>query len=141
MAVGYFWTEPAYLTNLYNLDQAHFVAVTLVMTIVAVLKAIMFYLILRLLVERKPDMAQPFKHEFRRFISLLVYLAAGIGLFSYYGYRYSLWLTTLGLEMADLQALHISGADVWLFMAVILFVIGQIVKRGIEIQAENELTI
>jgi hypothetical protein len=43
--------------------------------------------------------------------------------------------------MGDLQALHISGADVWLFMAVILFVIGQIVKRGIEIHAENELTI
>lgn len=140
-AVEYFWTEPAYLSNLYDLDKGHFVAVTLVMTIVAVLKAIMFYLILCLMVERKLDLTQPFKQEIRRFISLLAYFATAIGLFSYYGYRYCLWLTKMGIEMGDLQALHVSGADVWLFMAVILFLIGQIVKRGIEIQAENELTI
>ncbi len=52
-----------------------------------------------------------------------------------------MWLTKQGFEIADLQSLHIGGADVWLFMAVILFVIGQIVKRGIEIQNENDLTI
>lgn len=36
---------------------------------------------------------------------------------------------------------HIAGADDWLFMAVILYVIVQIVKRGIEIKNENNLTI
>ena len=46
-----------------------------------------------------------------------------------------------GMPMADLDALNLAGADVWLFMAVILFVIAQIVKRGIELQAENDLTI
>ena len=46
-----------------------------------------------------------------------------------------------GLGAADLKALNIAGADVWIFMAVILFVIVQIVKRGIEIQNENDLTI
>jgi hypothetical protein len=52
-----------------------------------------------------------------------------------------MWLTKQGVKSADLQSLHIAGADVWLFMAVILFVIVQIVKRGIEIQRENDLTI
>jgi hypothetical protein len=37
--------------------------------------------------------------------------------------------------------LHLGGADVWLFMGVILYIIAQIFKRGIEIQAENELTV
>jgi len=43
--------------------------------------------------------------------------------------------------MPDTQHLHLGGADVWLFMGVILFVIAQIFKRGIEIQRENELTV
>ena len=43
--------------------------------------------------------------------------------------------------MPDTQLLHLGGADVWLFMAVILFIIAQIFKRGIEIQTENELTV
>ena len=46
-----------------------------------------------------------------------------------------------GVEMPDVQHLRIGGSDVWLFMGVILFVIAQIFKRGIEIQTENELTI
>jgi hypothetical protein len=79
--------------------------------------------------------------EMRRFIVLQSYLALGIGLFSHYGAEYSVWLTKQGVKTADLQSLHIAGADVWLFMAVILFVIVQIVKRGIEIQQENDLTI
>ncbi len=61
---------------------------------------------------------------------------------SYYlNLKYSVWLTKQGFEIADLQSLHIGGADVWLFMAVILLVIVKIVKRGIEIQNENDLTI
>jgi hypothetical protein len=43
--------------------------------------------------------------------------------------------------MPDAESLHFGGADVWLFMGVTLFVIAQIFKRGIEIQAENDLTV
>ena len=50
-------------------------------------------------------------------------------------------LVKKGVNMPDIQYLHLGGADVWLFMGVILFVIAQIFKRGIEIQTENELTI
>ena len=79
--------------------------------------------------------------ELRRFILNQSYLALGIGLFSQSGFEYTVWLTTQGLQTADLQSLHIAGADVWLFMAVILFVILQVVKKGIEIQNENDLTV
>jgi len=62
-------------------------------------------------------------------------------LFSQFGFKYSVWLTKQGLAAADLQLLGFAGADVWLFMTVILFVIVQIVKKGLEIQIENDLTV
>lgn len=43
--------------------------------------------------------------------------------------------------MPDIQSLNLDGSDVWLFMGLILLVIAQIFKKGIEIQTENELTI
>ena len=86
-------------------------------------------------------MAQPFSKEVRRFIFLLSYIALVIGLFSGYGVKYSGWLIKQGVKMPDTHYLRLGGADVWLFMAVILFVIAQIFKRGIEIQTENELTV
>ena len=65
----------------------------------------------------------------------------GIGLFSYYGISYMSWLKKQGLSWIALETLHLAGADIWFFMVVILFVIAQIIKRGIEIQNENDLTI
>ena len=136
-----FWEGADYLSSLYNFDHGHFFVVTLIMTIVAVLKAIMFYLIVKLFRDEKLNLSQPFSLDLKRFILKLSYLALALGLFSYYGYNYSEWLAKQGLETADLRSLNMAGADVWLFMAVILFVIVQIVTRGIEIQNENDLTI
>ena len=136
-----FWKGANYLSQLYKFDQSHFFVIAIIMNIVAVLKAIMFYLIVKLFVHKQLNLTQPFHLDLRHFILNLSYLALGIGLFSHFGFKYSLWLTTQGLTAADLESLEIAGADVWIFMAVILFVIVQIVKRGIEIQNENDLTI
>jgi hypothetical protein len=135
------WEASDYLSILYKFDHGHFYVIKLIMTIVAVLKAIMFYLIVKLFVEKKLNISQPFSSELRQFILLSAYLALGISMFSHYGYKYSFWLTKQGIRTADLQSLHIAGADVWLFMSVIFFVIVQIIKKGIEIQQENDLTI
>ena len=141
LGVENFWEGADYLSSLYKFDHGHFFVIALTMIIVAVLKAIMFYLIVELFTDKKLNLSQPFSMELRRFILKLSYLALGIGLFSHFGFKYSSWLTKQGLTVANLQSLNIAGADVWLFMAVILFVIVQIVKRGIEIQNENDLTI
>jgi len=136
-----FWEGADYLSRLYAYDYGHFLIITVVMTIVTVLKAIMFYLIVKLFTEKKLNLSQPFSLNLSGFILKLSYLALAIGLFSYSGLNFSVWLTQQGFEKADLQSLQIAGADVWLFMAVILYVIVYIVKRGIEIQNENDLTI
>lgn len=141
LGVENFWEGNEYLSSLFKFDQGHFIVITLTMIIVAVLKAIMFYLIVKLFTDKKLKISQPFSMELRRFIITQAYLALGIGLFSNSGFEYSVWLTKQGVKSTDLQSLHLAGADVWLFMAVIFFVIAQIVKRGIEIQKENDLTI
>ncbi|MGL6268156.1 MAG: hypothetical protein ACRC2O_09515 [Chitinophagaceae bacterium] len=136
-----FWEGNEYLSALYSFDKGHYMVITMIMIIVSVFKAIMFYLIVKTFTDKKLKISQPFSPELRRFIILQSYLALGIGLFSLYGFEYSKWLTKKGVQPADLESLHLAGADVWLFMAVILVVIVQIVKRGIEMQKENDLTI
>jgi hypothetical protein len=139
-AATYLW-EKANMLSLYNYDRGYFFVITLIMSIVGVLKALLFYRIIKILHDKKMDMSQPFTKEMQRFIFTVCWLAFGIGLFSTMGENYSGWLTTRGVSMPPLQDLRLAGGDVWLFMGVTLFVIAHIFKRGIEIQAENDLTI
>jgi hypothetical protein len=129
------------LSDLFKYDHGHFFVITLLMGIVAVLKAWLFFLIIKILQNKDLDMSQPFSKKVRRFIFSLSNVALLIGLFSSYGVKYTGWLVKQGVRMPDTQFLRLGGADVWLFMAVVLFIIAQIFKRGIEIQSENELTI
>ncbi|MNU62019.1 hypothetical protein D3C71_512330 [compost metagenome] len=129
------------LSALHKYDAGHFLVEMIFVSIVAVLRAILFYLIVKVLHDKKLNLSQPFSEEIRRFISGLAYLALGIGLFSSWGVGYTEWLITKGVKMPDIASLRIGGADVWIFMGIILLVISQIFKRGIEIQTENELTI
>jgi len=105
------------------------------------MRALLFYLIVKIMHDKKLNIAQPFNKEMGRFIFHISYLALGIGLFSFWGVKFASWLASLGVEMPDIQNLHLGGADVWLFMGVVLYIIAQIFKRGIEIQSEDELTI
>ena len=129
------------LSGLYKYDPGHFFAETLLISITAVLKACIFYLIIKILHDKKLNMSQPFSKEVGRFIFKISYLALLIGLFSWWGVKYTEWFVKQGVKMPDIQYLRLGGADVWLFMGVTLFVIAQIFKRGIEIQTENELTV
>lgn len=134
------WKQ-ADLSALHAYDSGHFLVEMTLISIVAVLRAILFYVILKLLHNKKLDFSSPFSEEMRRFVSGLSYLALGIGLFSFGGANYTEWLITKGVKMPDLATLRIGGADVWLFMGIILLVIAQLFKRGTEMQTENELTI
>jgi len=136
----YFWKEVD-LSGLHKYDPGYFFVVTLLMSIVAVLRACIFYLIVKILHDKKLNISKPFNREMGRFIFSVSYLALGLGLFSYWGVKYTEWLVKQGVEMPDIQYLRLGGADVWLFMGVTFLVIAQIFKRGIEIQEENELTV
>ncbi|NHN24431.1 DUF2975 domain-containing protein [Flavobacterium jejuense] len=140
IAVKSFWEEVD-LSNLYNFDKGYFISETLLMSIVAVMKAILFYLIVKILHKKKLNLSQPFNIEIKAFISNASYLTLGIGLFSYWGIQNTKWLVTQGVSIPDIQNLGLGGADVWLFMGITLLVIAEIFKKGIALQSENELTI
>ena len=137
---GNFW-QGNDLSGLYTFDPGYFFVETLLMSIVAVFRAILFYLIVKILHDKKLNMSQPFSDEMGRFIFKIAYLAFGIGLFSWFGVKWAAWFVQQGVEMPDIQLLRLGGADVWLFMGIVLYIIAQIFKRGIEIQSENELTV
>lgn len=128
-------------SDLYNYGSQHYVVIMSQIIIVGVLKALMFYLIIKILYEKKLDMAQPFNPAMVRFILLVSYLALGIAFFSGWGAEYSKGLVQQGVTMPSLDEMHFDGSDVWLFVWIILLIIAQIFKRGIEIQSENDLTI
>lgn len=136
----YFWSG-ANLSDLYQKDIGYFSVIVFIMTIVAVIKAIMFYLILRILSDKKFDWTRPFNSSLIKFVSLMAYLSLFIGFFSNLGISYARWQVEQGIEMPDAEQLRIGGADVWFFMGVTLFVIAQIFKRGAQIQDEHELTV
>jgi hypothetical protein len=129
------------LSALYQYDRGYFFVETLLMSIVAVMRACIFYLIIKMLHDKKLNLSQPFNKAVERFIFKVAYLALFIGMFSWWGVKYAEWFVKQGVKMPDIQYLRLGGADVWLFMGVILFVIAQVFKRGIEIQTENELTV
>ncbi|RTY88572.1 DUF2975 domain-containing protein [Flavobacterium sp. GT3R68] len=129
------------LDNLYAFDHGHFYVQLLLVSIPAIMKTLLFYLIVKILKNKKLNISNPFNREMGQFVFNVSYLSFGISIFSSWGVKYSKWLGTQGVKMPDIQSLNIDGADVWLFMSVTLFVIAQIFKRGIEIQSENDLTI
>lgn len=137
---SYFWNHID-LGALYQFNQSHFVTLTSLMTIVAVLKAILFYLIIKIIHNKKLNLVKPFNKEVNRFIFSLAYLAIGIGLFASWGTHFSENMIQQGVAIPAIQHLKISGGDVWVFMGVVLLVIAYVFKRGIEIQNENELTV
>jgi len=129
------------LSGLYKYDPWHFFGETLLISITAIMKTFIFYLIIKILHDKKLNMSQPFSTEVRLFILRVSSLTFGIAFFTGWGVKYTEWLVRQGVKMPDTQHLRLGGADVWLFMSVTLFVISQIFKRGIEIQTENELTV
>lgn len=141
-AVAKFWGGLNF-QELYQYNQSHFVTLVVLLIIVNALKAFLFYLIVNIFHKKKLNLANPFNEKLGNYIFNLAYVAFGIGLFSYWGNNFSNWLQLIGKGVLfhNLQNLRFDGADVWLFLGVILVIFALIFKKGIEIQSENELTV
>lgn len=129
------------LSSLYDYGRGYYLAEMSQISLVSLMKAVLFYLIVDILQDKRLDITQPFSKSMGRFLFRMSYLALLIGLFSWLGTKYTEGLVSKGVKLPDLQYQHLGGADVWLFMGATLFVIAQIFKRGIEIQTEIQLTV
>jgi hypothetical protein len=126
------------LSNLYAFSTLSFFAETLMMVLVAAIKAYLFYLII--MIFKTLNMIKPFSIDVERSIFKMSYVALLIGGLSLLGIRYSEGLIQQGAKLPEMYK-YFGGGDVFLMMAAILFVIAQVFKRGIEIQSENDLTV
>jgi hypothetical protein len=129
------------LWSLYSYGRGYFLTEMSLISLVALMRAVLFYFIIDILGKKKLDFNRPFNNKVGRFLFRVSYLSFVIGLLSWSGAEYARWLVSKGVKLPDLQYLRLGGADVWLFMGVTIYVIAQIFKRGIEIQTENELTV
>lgn len=129
------------LSALRSFNESHFITLSIVITIVAILKAILFYIIICIFSNKNLKFSEPFNEAIKAFILKIAYLSLVIGLFSSCGQEFSQNLRNLGVFVPSTDALKLGGGDVWIFMGIILLIIANVFKRGIEIQEENELTV
>lgn len=129
------------LSSLYEYDHGFYAVFTGLVCIVATLKALMFYVIIKLLSKNEFLEQLPFNEWMKKLIQLISYISFGIALFSNWSIKYSKWFISNGVNMPDLQELKLASGDVWLFLGIIMLIIAQVINRGIELQKENDLTI
>ena len=142
MASSRFWGNRN-LYELYQFNQSYFVSIVVLLIIVSMLKSILFYFIINIFHKKKLNLNNPFNEQLGKYIFKLGYLATGIGIFSWCGNKFSNWLKMISQNALTQisENIKFEGADIWLFMAIILLIFGMIFKKGIEIQSENDLTV
>ncbi|MFM1753145.1 MAG: hypothetical protein RLZZ236_84 [Bacteroidota bacterium] len=126
------------LSNLYQNELGHFIGIMSCIVLVAVLKAYLFYLVVRLF--SKLNIEAPFSIAIAKIIEKISYEAFSIAIISVVAKLYAEALIANGLELHETTT-YWNDTDAFLMMAAIVYVIAQIFKRGIELQQENDLTV
>jgi Protein of unknown function (DUF2975) len=137
---AHFWNG-ADLSALYNFDKGHFLVQMSLISIASIMKALIFYIIIKMFYDKKLSLEKPFDPNVTSLVFLIAYICLGAGIFSIWGVNYSNWLKGQNIPMPDAEFLRIGGGDVWLFIAVILAIVGQVFKKGTALQSEIDLTV
>ncbi len=139
--------KPEAVHNLYqklNLSKMHdrskltFYNMYSFILIIAVLKAILFYIVIRLV--SKIDLSKPFDSFVSRQISLLSYYTFSIGILSFIARETTRNLSHRGYDINRLEEFWADG-QAFILMAAVIYVIAIIFSRGVELQNENDLTV
>ncbi|MES2388796.1 MAG: DUF2975 domain-containing protein [Bacteroidota bacterium] len=123
--------------DMYNLRQFGFMHYSLsvaLMAAVPILQAQMCMLLIKVL--SKLNMANPFTKYVASKIVSISYILVGTWVVAVLAQAHDNWLQN---ELATIRINEVEGLP--LFMAGLVFIIAQVFKRGVEIQAENDLTI
>jgi Protein of unknown function (DUF2975) len=126
------------LSELYNHSQWVYFGIYSFILFIAVLKAHLFYIVIRLL--HKLDLEKPFSHFVSEKISQISYYTLSIGIISYIAREVSRNMQHHGFDIDKLNQFW-ADSQAFILMAAVVYVIATIFKRGIEIQSENELTV
>jgi hypothetical protein len=112
----------------------HYSAIVFLHIILTALKANIAWWVIRIFLELKIE--RPFSEGVDRIISKISRIALGAGLLALVAHGYSAWLMKRDVAVP----IEWSYAEI-LFFAGVIYIIAQVFAKGIELQAENELTI
>ncbi|MCW5906843.1 MAG: DUF2975 domain-containing protein [Chitinophagales bacterium] len=101
---------------------------------IAILKAILFYIVIRLM--HKMDLRKPFNSFVAKQISHISYLTLSIGLLSYIANQ----SPQIG-GLSDNLNQFWEDSQAFILMGAIIYIIATIFQKGVAIQNENDLTV
>lgn len=139
--------KPAFIPNLYqslDLTELHkgspmaFFGIYGFILFISVLKAILFLKVVLLM--HKMDLMKPFSAFVSRQILQISHYTIGIGLFSIIGSRVAKGMEYYSLQVDSLQQFWSDG-QAYVLMGAVIYIIGSIFKKGVDLQSENELTV
>lgn len=126
------------LTEMYNSNGLAFVKIYSFVLVIAILKAYLFYIVIRLM--HKMDLSHPFSDFVSQQISRLSYFVLSIGLLSFIAKQVAKDLTHSGMATHDLTHFW-ADSQAFILMGAVIYIIAIIFKKGVELQHETDLTV
>ncbi len=126
------------LSEMYERSQWAFYSTYSFILVISILKAYMFYVVIRLL--SKLNLEKPFNSFVSEQISQISFFTLSIGLLSYIARQTAKNLEHHGFEIDGVSQFWVDS-EAFIIMAAIIYVIASIFKKGIELQNENDLTV
>ena len=126
------------LSEMYENKFPHFVAMMSFAVVLSVLKAYLFYLVVKIFM--KLNLVKPFTVEIAKLIEKISFEAFAIAIVSIIAHEYTKRLIQSGYEVSQIEK-YWNDTAAFLMMAAIIYVISQIFSKGIELQNENDLTV
>ncbi len=126
------------LSELYKKSKAIFFSMYAFILVVALLKSILFYEVIKLV--SKLDLNRPFSDFVSKQIRKISYITLSIGLFSDFARKVAKNIEQHGFDIDRINEFWVDG-QAFILMAAVIYIIAAIFKRGIELQIENDSTI
>lgn len=126
------------LTEMYKDSRLAFLGIYGFILTISILKACLFYRVIRLM--HKMDLSNPFSTFVARQISHISYYTLSIGLLSFFARKSTDNLIRHGFATDNLNQFW-ADSEAFIFMGAVIYIIATIFKKGVEIQAENDLTV
>ncbi|MGV8946827.1 MAG: DUF2975 domain-containing protein [Lutibacter sp.] len=128
------------LSNLYKADIGNYSFLVICLIILSALKAFIFYWVVKIFLTI--NFQNPFTLKMAALLAKISHIAFRIWLLSVILSLYANWLIKNVMENSELNLQnYLDGGSEFFFLGMIVFVISQVFKRGIELQSENDLTV
>lgn len=126
------------LSKMYTRSKWDFFNMYTFILAISLLKAYLFYIVILLV--SKLDLAKPFNSFVSAQITQISYFTLSIGLLSSLAQHNAKNLLEQGYEI-DILDQFWADSEAFILMSAIIYIIAAIIKRGVEIQNENDLTV